>query len=97
MLTWATLYYASEWVIRLAMLVYVPQRRTTAATRTWLLLIFFLPLVGLVLYWLFGRIYYPRRRIEEQIRASQYVREAQAEMRAERRIDPPPLEPLAAA
>ena len=27
------------------------------------------------------------RRIEEQIRASQYVREAQAQMRAERRID----------
>ena len=97
MLTWATLYYASEWVIRLAMLVYVPQRRTTAAARTWLLLIFFLPLVGLVLYWLFGRIYYPRRRIEEQIRASQYVREAQGEMRAGRRIDPPPLAPLAAA
>lgn len=34
MLTWATLYYASEWVIRLAMLVYVPQRRTTAAARS---------------------------------------------------------------
>jgi cardiolipin synthase len=97
MLTWATLYYAAEWAVRIVMLVYVPQRRTTAAARTWLLLIFFLPFVGLIVYWLFGRIYYPRRRIEEQVRASQYVREAQAEMRAARRIDPPVLEPAAAA
>jgi cardiolipin synthase len=97
MLTWATLYYAAEWAVRIVMLVYVPQRRTTAAARTWLLLIFFLPFVGLVVYWLFGRIYYPRRRIEEQVRASQYVREAQAEMRAARRMDPPALDPLPAA
>jgi cardiolipin synthase len=95
MLTWATLYYAAEWAVRIAMLAYVPQRRTPAAARTWLLLIFFLPFAGLPLYWLFGRIYYPQRRVEEQARASRYVREAQAEMRAARRVDPPPLGPLA--
>src|SRR5215510_9375170 len=95
MLSWATAYLVSEWAIRLAMLVYVPQRRTPAAARTWLLLIFFWPAVGLALYWLFGRIYYPKRRLEEQARASQYVRDAQTEMRAEREIAPPPLDPLA--
>jgi cardiolipin synthase len=95
MLSWTTAYIAAEWVIRIAMLVYVPQRRTPAAARTWLLLVFFCPLVGLVVYWVFGRIYYPRRRIEEQARASRYVREAQAEMRSERAIVPPPLDPLA--
>jgi len=96
MLSWATAYLVSEWAIRLAMLVYVPQRRTPAAARTWLLLIFFWPAVGLVVYWLFGRIYYPKRRLEEQVRASQFVRDAQAGMRAKRRIEPPPLDPLAA-
>ena len=96
MLSWGALYYAGEWVIRIAMLVYVPQRRTAAAARTWLLLVFFLPVVGLLVYWVFGRIYYPQRRIEEQARASRYIREAQAEMRADRPIEPPPLEPLAA-
>jgi hypothetical protein len=96
MLSWTTAYIAAEWVIRIAMLVYVPQRRTPAAARTWLLLVFFWPVVGLVVYWVFGRIYYPQRRIEEQARASRYVREAQAEMRAERSIAPPPLDPLAA-
>jgi cardiolipin synthase A/B len=95
MLSWTAAYIAAEWVIRIAMLVYVPQRRTPAAARTWLLLVFFWPVVGLVVYWMFGRIYYPQRRIEEQARASRYVREAQAEMRAERAIAPPPLDPLA--
>ncbi|MGT2495310.1 PLDc N-terminal domain-containing protein [Cupriavidus basilensis] len=52
----------AEWGIRLAMLVYVPQRRAPAAARTWLLLIFFLPWLGLLLYALFGRIYYPKSR-----------------------------------
>ncbi|KJK24176.1 cardiolipin synthetase [Burkholderiaceae bacterium 16] len=52
----------AEWAIRLAMLVYVPQRRAPAAARTWLLLIFFLPWLGLLLYALFGRIYYPKSR-----------------------------------
>src|SRR5262245_37979714 len=96
MLTWTTAYIVAEWVIRIAMLIYVPQRRTPAAARTWLLLVFFWPVVGLVVYWVFGRIYYPQRRIEEQARASRYVREAQAEMRTERAIEPPALDPLAA-
>ncbi len=96
MLSWTAAYIAAEWAIRIAMLVYVPQRRTPAAARTWLLLVFFWPLVGLAVYWVFGRIYYPRRRIDEQARASQYVRKAQDEMRADRAIAPPPLDPLAA-
>ena len=95
MQSWTVAYIAAEWMIRIAMLVYVPQRRTPAAARTWLLFVFFLPVVGLVLYGLFGRIHYPRRRIEEQARASRYVREAQAEMRADRAIGPPPLDALA--
>lgn len=56
------LFSLTEWAIRLTMLVYVPQRRAPAAARTWLLLVFFLPWVGLLLYALFGRIYYPKSR-----------------------------------
>jgi len=95
MLSWTAAYIAAEWVIRIAMLVYVPQRRTPAAARTWLLFVFFWPIVGLIVYWVFGRIHYPRRRIEEQARASRYVREAQDEMRSERAIAPPPLDAIA--
>lgn len=75
--TWAALYLASEWVIRLAMLFYVPQRRSAAAARAWLLLIFFLPWVGLVLYGIFGRAYLPRQRREMEQTVSRLVRELQ--------------------
>jgi hypothetical protein len=77
---WSLVYLISEWSIRLVMLVYVPQRRSAAATRTWLLLIFLLPWPGLVLYALFGRIYVPHRRIEQQDRASHKIRAVQAQM-----------------
>ncbi|MFI5232038.1 MAG: cardiolipin synthase [Gemmatimonadales bacterium] len=79
-----TLYYASEWAIRLAMLVYVPQRRSSAATRTWLLLIFLLPWPGLIAYAVFGRIRVPHVRRDKQTRASQAIRRAEAKYLAER-------------
>jgi cardiolipin synthase len=59
---WAWIAFVSEWVIRLAMLVVVPFRRTPAAAKGWLLLIFFEPWVGLVLYLLIGRAKLPRQR-----------------------------------
>ena len=77
---WSLVYLISEWTIRLVMLVYVPQRRSAAASRTWLLLIFLLPWPGLAVYALFGRIYVPKRRIEQQQRASQRIRAVQEQM-----------------
>jgi cardiolipin synthase len=74
---WSLLYLVSEWGIRFVMLFYVPQQRSAASARTWLLLIFLLPLPGVILYALFGRIYLPRRRIEMQERASLTIRSAQ--------------------
>ena len=79
-----TLYYISEWVIRLVMLVYVPQRRTSAATRTWLLLIFLLPWPGLLVYALFGRIRVPQLRRDKQARASRTIRQTETEFLTER-------------
>ncbi|MDB6067448.1 MAG: cardiolipin synthetase 2 [Pedosphaera sp.] len=76
---WSILYLISSWSIRLIMLVYVPQRRSAAASRTWLLLIFLLPWPGLLIYWLFGRIYVSKRRIEQQLRASHQIRAVQAQ------------------
>lgn len=37
------------------MLIYVPQQRNAAASRTWLLLIFLAPWPGLLVYSIFGR------------------------------------------
>jgi cardiolipin synthase len=71
---WGTLYVASEWIVRIGALFYVPQRRPPSAARAWLLLIFFLPWPGLVLYLLIGRAYLPRRRFEVQRQICELVR-----------------------
>lgn len=61
---WGWVFYASEWVIRLAMLAVVPFRRAPAAANSWLVLIFFLPWPGLLLYLLIGRTTLPRWRMD---------------------------------
>lgn len=73
--SWGPLYVASEWAVRIAALIYVPQRRPPNAARAWLLLIFFLPWLGLVLYLLIGRAYMPRRRLKVQRQINDLVRE----------------------
>ncbi len=65
---WAWIFFLSEWAIRLAMLVVVPFRRTPAAAKGWLLLIFFEPWVGLLLYVLIGRAKLPRWQREQLAR-----------------------------
>lgn len=81
MIPWSLLYLASEWAIRLGMLVYVPQRRSSAQARAWLLFIFLLPWPGLLLYSLFGRAQVSRRRILQRERLSEQVRAWQAQRR----------------
>jgi cardiolipin synthase A/B len=76
-LTFGGAYIASEWVVRLVMLFYVPQRRTPAAARAWLLLILFLPWPGLVLYVIMGRAYLPRARLEMQEAVSKLILDLQ--------------------
>ena len=78
--SWGLIYVLSEWAIRLVMLVYVPQRRSAAAARAWLVLIFLLPWPGLLLYALIGRIRYPRKRLEDEARAVVRIRAVQKEM-----------------
>lgn len=72
--TWAALHLATDWLIRLVMLVYVPQRRSPAAARSWLLLIFIFPIPGLILYSIFGRPYLSSYRIQLQQRATRLLR-----------------------
>lgn len=92
-LGWGTLYLISEWGIRLAMLFYVPQRRSPAAARGWLLLIFFLPWPGLLLYAIFGRAYFPRQRLEMQLAVSKLVRELQPRILGDSLVQQPALPP----
>jgi cardiolipin synthase len=73
----AFLYLLSEWAVRFIMLVYVPQRRSPAAARTWLLLIFLLPWPGFLLYAIIGRIKFPAWRVARQRTVSGMILEWQ--------------------
>jgi cardiolipin synthase len=83
MIHWSFLYLCSEWVIRLTMLLYVPQRRSASAARTWLLFIFLLPWPGLVIYALVGRIRVPAFRRKLQGQAAEQINKAQAQIGAQ--------------
>jgi cardiolipin synthase len=56
------LWYGAEWLIRLGALAVIPLRRSPAATASWLLLIFFFPGAGLLLYLFIGRPQFPAAR-----------------------------------
>ena len=58
------IWYGLEWVIRIGALAVVPLRRTPAAARAWLLLIFFLPVPGLLLFLAIGSPRFPAWRRE---------------------------------
>jgi cardiolipin synthase len=73
--TFWNLYALSEWVICLVMLVVVTRRRQPSSAMAWLLVIFFLPWVGLVLYLLIGEQHLPRRRTKRHAR---FLRELKA-------------------
>jgi cardiolipin synthase len=63
--SWTLLYYLSEWVIRVVMLFVVPRRRVPQSAMAWLIVIFFAPWPGLIIYWMIGTHRLPRRRIRE--------------------------------
>lgn len=51
-----TLFYISEWILRLLAIVWVPQRRSPSAAKMWLLLIFLEPWLGFLAYWIVGSV-----------------------------------------
>ncbi len=59
-----TAYYILEWLIRIAAIAVVPLRRPPAAARGWLLLIFFLPVPGLLLFFAIGSPRFPKWRTQ---------------------------------
>jgi cardiolipin synthase len=63
--SWSLLYYLSEWIIRVVMLFVVPRKRHPTSAMAWLLIVFFLPWPGMILYSMFGRYRLPKRRIEQ--------------------------------
>ena len=79
---------AIDWLIRIAALFWIPTRTTPAAARSWLLLVGFIPLLGLPLYLLFGHPWLSKERVRRQAEASDAIRAGQ-EPQAALRWTPP--------
>jgi len=83
------LFVLSRWIICLVMLFYIPQRKDPASARTWLLLIFLLPWIGLLLYLLIGRAYMPRKRFRIDKKASERIQRAYMQFPGKAIHEPP--------
>jgi len=73
---------AIDWLIRIAALFWIPTRCTPAAARSWLLLVGFVPLLGLPAYLAFGHPWLSGQRRSRQEQASALIREAQRPLTA---------------
>ena len=72
----------ADWAIRIGALFVIPSRSRPAAARSWLLLVGFLPFLGLPLYLAFGHPWLSRERRERQARASGVIAQRQTPMQA---------------
>jgi cardiolipin synthase A/B len=88
-------WYALEWAIRIGALAIVPLRREPAATRGWLLAIFFLPVPALLVFWLIGSPRFPKWRAERFARLQPFFTQT-AERLSAHAPKPQPVNTLAA-
>ncbi len=81
-MAWVVLTFSIvEWVIRLAMIPVILRRRMSPAPAlAWLLVIFALPVVGLVMYWLIGVQYLGIKRVQSHRRV---IEDSSASRRAD--------------
>lgn len=78
---WGAAYLVIIWTIRLSMLVILPLRRSPQAAASWLLLIVFLPIPGLLLYLVIGRPVFPKWRADRFARLAPFFADTAARLR----------------
>ncbi len=83
-MTWAVIlgeaFIVSEYLIKIAAIGFVPENRRASSSTGWLLLILFLPLIGLPLFLLIGSPYINRRRHDIQAEANETLDEGLAHL-----------------
>jgi len=95
-LSWSLGILLAEWFVRIVMLFVVIRRRRPAAAMAWLLVIFFQPWVGIILYALIGRNRLPRRRSRQHARMLEHLREVTHRLEKLPYVQTPLLGPVAA-
>jgi cardiolipin synthase A/B len=76
---------ALDWVIRILAIIYIPRNRRPQTAMAWLLAIFFVPFAGIILFWLVGSRYLPKKRRDKQREVNNYILETTAGMDLVRR------------
>jgi len=94
---WLTAFVALEWAIRIAMVIIVPFRRSPDAAKGWLLLILFEPVLGLLIYLVFGRRRFPAWRLARAAQFRELARPIRARLLAHRNVFHPEQDPAIAS
>jgi cardiolipin synthase len=77
---WLVLVFIFDVVVRIAAIIIVPRNRRPTAATAWLLAIYFIPLVGVILFLLIGNPRLPRKRRRKQRRINDYIRETSEQL-----------------
>ncbi|MFT4220967.1 MAG: cardiolipin synthase [Microbacterium sp.] len=88
---WLLLVLVFDVTVRITAVIVVPRNRRPTAATAWLLAIYFIPLVGVLLFLLIGNPRLPRKRRKKQARINRYIHETSENLElGSLRPDPPP-------
>ncbi|RKS90001.1 cardiolipin synthetase 2 [Microbacterium sp. AG790] len=73
-LAWVILVFVTDVTVRILAIIIVPRNRRPTAAMAWLLAIYFIPLVGVLLFLLIGNPRLPRKRRKMQQQINDYIR-----------------------
>ncbi|MFT4229438.1 MAG: cardiolipin synthase [Microbacterium sp.] len=72
---WLILVFLVDITVRIAAIIVVPRNRRPTAAMAWLLAIYFIPLIGVLLFLLIGNPRLPRKRRKKQSQINRYIRD----------------------
>ncbi|GAB3149558.1 cardiolipin synthase [Microbacterium neimengense] len=75
---WLIAVFVFDVVIRIAAIIIVPRNRRPTAAMAWLLAIYFIPVIGVVLFLVIGTPRLPRKRRRKQRAINEYIQQATA-------------------
>ncbi|MDR6200182.1 cardiolipin synthase [Microbacterium sp. SORGH_AS428] len=73
---WLVAVFVFDIVIRIAAIIIVPRNRRPTAAMAWLLAIYFIPVIGVVLFLVIGTPRLPRKRRRKQRAINEYIQQA---------------------